>query len=151
MDLEALELTVMPPWHRVLVGELGQKELRGQDHNDRILEYLASCDTLPTHMKGQDETAWCSAFLNWAMERLGLPSTEKANARSWLAWGVPLRFPMLGSITVLWRGSRDGWMGHVGELVEIGPDYVGLLGGNQSDSVNISRYPRNRVLGYRTL
>lgn len=144
-------MSVVPPWHEVLTAEIGVKELLDNDHSPRILEYLDSVDTLPAHLKGVDETAWCSAFINWGMEQLGLPRTEKANARSWLNWGVPLRFPMLGSICVLYRGQRSGWQGHVGELVELGDDYVGLLGGNQSNEVNVSRYPRYRVLGYRTL
>ena len=151
-DTELPGLTIVPPWYEVLHNEVGVKEIRGEGrHSERILEYLASVDTLPAHLQGRDETAWCSALINWAMEQLGLPRTEKANARSWMAWGAPLRFPLLGCVTILWRGQRSGWQGHVGCLVELGDDFVGLLGGNQSNEVNISHYPRDRVLGYRTL
>jgi hypothetical protein len=41
--------------------------------------------------------------------------------------------------------------GHVGFYAGTEGSKVLVLGGNQSDEVNISRYPKNRILGIRHL
>jgi len=104
----------------------------------------------------QDEIPWCSAFANWCMKSAGVQGTNKANARSWLAWeqsAACLISPTFGAVTVLWRESVKSEKGHVGfyvgPAVLPGGNHVLLLGGNQSHQVNISAFPESRVLGYR--
>jgi surface antigen len=54
------------------------------------------------------------------------------------------------SLVVFWRGSRDGWQGHVGFISGVNSDgSLQVLGGNQGNSVNITRFDRSRVLAYR--
>ena len=140
---------VEPPWLVLAREELGVTEIAGPESDERIVEYLESVDTLPPGLKGTDHTAWCSAFVGWCVERAGFPSTEKANARSWLKWGIPLTTPAHGCICVLRRGDPMGWQGHVGFLVGLTLQTVTLLGGNQRNSVSIHTYPRVRALGFR--
>lgn len=144
--------TVKPAWLEIAEAEVGIKERPGPDeHHPRILEYLATCETLPESMRAQDETSWCSAFVNWCVEQAGHTGTNRANARSWQNWGTGLIEPMHGCIVTLWRDRIDSWKGHVGFLVGIDAEHVELLGGNQSNSVCYLRYPRSRVLSYRAL
>ncbi len=143
------------PWMDVARAELGVKELPGDRDNPRILAYLRST-SLPGPLASHDETAWCSAFVNWCVERSGFEGTDSAWARSWLRWGRDAGAdPPIGAIVVMQR-PPDPDSGHVGFLVEKpnpaaapGDRVVGVLGGNQSNAVCVSSYRALRVLGYR--
>jgi uncharacterized protein (TIGR02594 family) len=136
-----------PSWLTVARGELGVREVAGKADNPRIEEYLRTVTRLHDPA---DETPWCSAFVNWCVEHSGLVGTGRANARSWLRWGLPIATPRIGCVVVLWRQARASTKGHVAFLVGRGPGPVlQLLGGNQANAVSVRAYPRSRVLGYR--
>ncbi len=134
---------------KIAAGEIGVKEIHGNQHNPRILEYqeMTGLDF------GNDEVAWCSIFANWCALQAGLPRSNAANARSWLQVGRKTSFPIPGDIVVLWRESPQSWKGHVGFFMGFSHDGTDLfiLGGNQDDEVNIQKYDINRVLEYRRL
>ncbi|WP_019617196.1 SH3 domain-containing C40 family peptidase [Psychromonas ossibalaenae] len=132
------------PWIHYANNEIGVKEYRGERDNSRIVEYLKST-SLGTPYNENDETAWCSAFVNWCVESSGYEGTDSAWARDWLNWGERTNNPEKGDIVVFSRG--DG--GHVGFYIEENNNEIIVLGGNQSNAVKISPYPRSRVLGYR--
>jgi len=138
-----------PDWLAVARGEMGVKEYAGAADNPDVVKYLKSVESLSRSAQRNDETPWCSAFVNWCMEQAGLEGTDSAAARSWMSWGSGIDVPVEGCVTVLWRDSPDSWKGHVGFLVRETSSYVYLLGGNQSDEVNITKYSKRRVLGYR--
>src|SRR5437868_4734207 len=97
------------PWMQYALQEYGEREVPGPQSNPRILEFLRSVGN-----NGGDETAWCSAFANWCMTQAGIRGTGMANARSWLTWSnYCLARPAYGAVTILWRGSPNGWQGHV--------------------------------------
>jgi len=143
------------PWLAIAQAEIGVKEFPGDADNPRIVEYLRSTN-LGAPSSSQDETSWCSGFVNWCIERAGYEGTDSAWARSWLKWGKDAgEDPPIGAIVVLQR-PPDPTSGHVGFLVEkpslavpVEQRAIGVLGGNQSDSVRVSRYPAARLLGYR--
>ena len=139
-----------PEWMAVARKEMGTKEYAGDADNPDVVKYLKSVDTLSVSAQRNDETPWCSAFVNWCMEEAGIKGTENAAARSWLQWGSELAEPEIGCVVVLWRGSPAGWQGHVGFFVKETLTTVSLLGGNQGDQVNISKYSKDRVLEYRS-
>lgn len=134
------------PWYGIAMREMetGVDEIPGPQHNPRILEYHQSTTLRAT----DDETPWCSSFVNWCMEQAGHPGTRSALARSWLAWGRPLEEPRKGCVVVLQRGQHPT-QGHVGFLHGRERDRLLVLGGNQGDQVNIRSYPADRLLGYR--
>lgn len=141
----------IPAWLPIAINEIGVKEIEGPESHPRIVEYLKTCESLPESMKINDETAWCSAYVNWCVIQAGLKGTNKANARSWLGWGQKIDYPNIGDIIVFYRGKRSGWSGHVG--FNMGQDRHGnwnVLSGNQSDMVCVQPYPDPRVLGFRT-
>jgi hypothetical protein len=53
-----------------------------------------------------------------------------------------------GDIVIFSRGSKS-WQGHVGFFVKTAGAMIEVLGGNQSDAVNIQRYAKSRLLGVR--
>jgi uncharacterized protein (TIGR02594 family) len=135
------------PWYEIAQHELGVTEVPGPGDNPRIVEYLKST-TLGSPDNRNDETPWCSAFLNWCMEQAGIKGTNSAWARSWLNWG---REPTddewgEGVVVILERGANSG---HVGFLDDWDDNRVRLLGGNQGDKVGYAWFPDERVLGYR--
>ena len=136
------------PWMQYAFEEIGTREVRGHHDNRRIQEYLATVNLGHNH----DETAWCSAFANWCMRQAGIQGTGRANARSWLTWAntdACLDRPCFGAVTILWRGQRNGWQGHVAFYTGESQGKLLLLGGNQNNQVCIREYAANRVLGYR--
>lgn len=139
-----------PEWLSIARQEIGVKEFTGEADNPDVIKYLRSTK-LPRSAQFNDETSWCSAFVNWCIERTGLQGTNNPTARSWLKWGTEIEKPVKGCIVVLWRGSPTSWKGHVGFFIRETQNYVFLLGGNQDDEVNISKYSKDRFLGYRML
>ena len=135
---------ITPTWFDVAKKEIGVKEKRGGE-NPRIIEYH---DTT-TLSADEDEISWCSSYINWCFKQVKIKGTNSAAARSWLNWGVTLDEPKAGCVVVFWRESRTSWKGHVAFLDRIEGDRVFVLGGNQSDAVNVSSYPLEQVLGYR--
>ncbi|MDX2215634.1 MAG: TIGR02594 family protein [Oculatellaceae cyanobacterium bins.114] len=136
-----------PQWLTIARREMeaGVKEFPGDRDNPRIVEYLKST-TLDQGLASEDETAWCSAFVNWCMEQANRQGTNSAWARSWLNWGKSLRDPKLGCIAVFSRGEQSG---HVGFYIAQTPTHIRVLGGNQGDAVNITEIEKTRLLGYR--
>ncbi|HOZ21236.1 MAG TPA: TIGR02594 family protein, partial [bacterium] len=115
--------------------------------NPRIVEYLQST-MLESPWNANDETPWCSAFVNWCVERAGYEGTDSAWARSWFYWGTIIESPERGCIAVFKR-NNDPYCGHVGFFIEENQNGISVLGGNQSNSVKTSWYSRDDLLGFR--
>ncbi len=145
---EPIPAGTQAPWYVLAERELGVKERKGVHNNNRILEYHRST-TLSDDLARIDETPWCSSFVNWCVTQAGLAGTNSARARSWSKWGRKLRKPRPGCIVVLSRPRAGPDAGHVGFYAGETATRIKLLGGNQSDSVNIASYPRSRLIGYR--
>ena len=132
----------------VAMSQYGITETPGSKHNPEVLKYFHEMghDWIKT-----DETAWCSAFINWCAMWADKPFSDKLNARSWLDVGEEVEVPNVGDIVVLWRESVNSWKGHVGIFIREAGNTVYILGGNQNNSVNVKAYPKDRVLQYRRL
>ena len=133
-------------WLKIAFAELHTAELRGPEDNNRILTYLRTCESLPDDMKNSDETAWCSAFMNWCVEHAGYAGTDSAWALSWKNWGQPA-LKRRGRIAVFERYVRQNGVtktfGHVGFYLGMVDGKILLLGGNQKDSVSVQLYPED--------
>lgn len=132
------------------LSQYGVKEIVGGDHNETILNYFKE---IGHDWVQDDETAWCSAFINWLCEKEGYTRSDKLNARSWLHVGhrVEPENVKVGDIVVIWREKPSSWKGHVGIYINEDEDYINILGGNQSNQVRISAYPKKRLLQYRRM
>lgn len=142
-------------WMDIAVAELGVHEdsLPGQ-HNARIVEYHQTTTLKAT----DDETPWCSSFVNWVLRQSGRSGTNNAAAKSWLNWGIEATDPVPGAIVVIKKktpgftqatGSSSGF--HVGFFVSATTTHIRLLGGNQGNQVKYSSFPLSayEVKGYR--
>lgn len=133
---------------RVGLGEYGVTEIKGKAHNQRVLHYFKVAGH---KWVKDDETAWCSAYMNYVCMTAGVEATGKLNARSWLNVGVEVDRPEPGNAVIFWRESESSWKGHIGIYIRETETHVYVLGGNQNNQVKISAYPKYRVLGYRQL
>ena len=134
----------------IALGEYGNIEIPGDENNPEIMKYYH--ETGRTWVDSET-TPWCDAFMDWTVMKAGGQPTPGLNARAWLDVGeLVLDFNLTDNIiAVMWRGSPDGWQGHVGIPIRKTDSHIYLLGGNQSDMVRISPYPINRLLGYRKI
>jgi len=131
-----------PKWLAEARHYIGEKEVKGAKHNPLIVQMFK--DIKRGGIK-DDETPWCAAFVGAVLERVGIKSTRFESAKSYIDWGIKLQRPMLGCIAVF---TRDGG-GHVGFVVGNAPNSdLMVLGGNQSDAVNIRSFSRHRVTAY---
>lgn len=123
----------------------GVKEYPGNGENRRIIEYLKSTN-LNAPDSARDETPWCSAFVNWCVEQPGYAGTDSAWARSWLNWGSAIAKQRHGCVAVLKRAVNNG---HVGFYLGATTTGIRLIGGNQSNEVNVATFKKEDLLGFR--
>ena len=91
---------------------VGTKELKGSADNPKIMEMYR---TVGHDWVEHDEVAWCAAFAGHCLEKAGIASTRKLNARSYLTWGEKVAGPEQakeGDVAVFTRGSNTA-QGHV--------------------------------------
>lgn len=127
---------------------LGTKEIKGSANNPRIMDMYR---TVGHDWIEHDEVAWCAAFVGHCLEKAGMASTRKLNARSYLSWGekvAGIEQAKEGDVVVFTRGASMA-QGHVAFFSKIAGSQIEVLGGNQSDSVTVARYASSRLLGIR--
>lgn len=125
----------------------GTKEVPGSGNNPVIMGWA---DETNTTYPG-DITAWCGLTISVAAKRAGWdyhPGKNALWARNWALWGqgVPVERAMLGDVLVFARGSG----GHVALYVGEDATHFHILGGNQSDAVNIVRKEKSSIIAVRS-
>jgi uncharacterized protein (TIGR02594 family) len=137
---------------------VGIQEVGGKVDNPQIMAML----NLDMSWPQSDEVPWCSAFANYVAWLLRLPRSKDLRARSWLQVGRGISLgdaePGGNDVIVLKRGSGPqpgpeviDAPGHVGFYAGRDGEWIEVLGGNQSDTVKVSRYSKDRLLGVRRL
>lgn len=135
-----LKRNAAAPWMSIATGQLGQEE-ENPGHNSSIIGYHATTGGFK-----DDETPWCSSFVNWSLKGAGIKGTNSARALSWSGWGNSLKKPAYGSIAIINYGGGKGHVGFVAGMNRSGR--VILLGGNQSDMVKYSAFSRSSIKEY---
>lgn len=121
----------------------GINEIKGPMHNATIMSWAKD---LGIKEYTSDEIAWCGLFVARVVTKAGFSMVEKPLwAQNWNKFGTKQITAMLGDVLVF---KRDGG-GHVGFYVAEDENYFHVLGGNQSDQVNITRIAKNRCIGIR--
>ena len=134
---------------RVALTQIGIKEFPGSvKNNPEILKYF---DATNHSWVRTDETAWCSAGINWVAREAGFERTGELNARSWLDIGEHTDQPDQGTVVIFWREDPNSWKGHVGFWIQKRGSQIWTLGGNQNNSWSIKPYPADRILDTRNL
>jgi uncharacterized protein (TIGR02594 family) len=134
-----------------MLSHYGLKEVVGPQSNPEILAFFTELGY--DWVNDDSTTAWCSACLSFYAKKCGYEYTGKLDARSWLRLPQPIIVlkPTIGDVVVFWRESPTGWKGHVGLFIAQDFNIIYTLGGNQSNALSISAYPRDQLLGYRQL
>lgn len=135
------------PWLAEAARLIGTTEIAGPSHNRTILDWAKAARI----SYAEDEVPWCGLFVAHCITATLPAEPIPANplgARQWMSFGREVA-PQLGAVMVFWRGSRDGWLGHVSLYWAEDANYFHVLGGNQSNAVNITKLDKSRLLGAR--
>jgi hypothetical protein len=146
-----LNLSPLPQTTIATLALLGTKEVPGRANSPVIMAMAAEAGLTPAQYPA-DETAWCGLAAAIIARRAGKPIDQVGNilgSRNWLKFGEPADVPSLGDFLVYWRGSRNGWQGHVGQYIAEDDRCFHTAGGNQSNAFTIARIEKSRLLGAR--
>jgi uncharacterized protein (TIGR02594 family) len=135
---------------------VGTTEVSGRMANPLVMAML----NLDASWPEDDEVPWCSGFVNFVCWLLRLPRSKSLRARSWLNVGIPIPLSQARvgwDVVIINRGGPHDpniidAPGHVtwyGGMLDL--DWFYGLGGNQSDTVKLSRYAVSDILGVRRL
>jgi uncharacterized protein (TIGR02594 family) len=125
---------------------IGTDEMQGDNDNPKIIAWAEQEGGNIARDYNHDSIPWCALFANMILTKVGLKGTETLWALDWDKWGVKLPGPAVGAFAPM---KRDGG-GHI--AIVVGHDQAGnlmMLGGNQSDAVNIQAFLRDRPLSFR--
>ena len=122
---------------------LGTKEIVGKIHNDEIIGWAKELDI--ENIYTNDEIAWCGLFVAICAKRANLEANITARealwALNWHKFGTRQTIAMLGDVLTFRRKTG----GHVGFYVGEDKDCYHILGGNQANSVNVTRIEKGRL------
>lgn len=123
-----------PPWTAAGMTKLGEREIKGPEHNPFITEEM--WEDLGAAWLKTDEDAWCGGMAAWCANEAGLPYPKLyPRAADWRTYGVACN-PQVGAFIVKARPGGN----HVAQLVGITVDglWYLALGGNQGNCVSIA-------------
>lgn len=121
----------------------GTKEAEGSHDNPEIMEWAKEVG-ISDYV--HDSIAWCGLFMAVVAYRSGKTVVNSPLwAANWLKFGVKSDIPQLGDVLVFQRPGGN----HVGLYVGEDATTYHVLGGNQSDSVSITRIQKARLRGSR--
>lgn len=133
-----------PPWLAKAKEYVGLKEIPGPRHNTKILSWLSKLGA----WWRDDETPWCGVYVAHCMREVGLPVPKFwMRALAWGDYGANLRASHVAPGAILVFSRKGG--GHVGFYVGEDKTYFYVLGGNQSNSVNIAKIAKARCVAIR--
>lgn len=119
---------------------IGTKEVIGAKHNPVILGWAKELGLGKVY--NADEIPWCGLAVAYAVHKAGLqPVKDPLWALNWAKWGEASPEPMLGDILTF---KRNGG-GHVGIYVGEDDECYHVLGGNQSNAMNVTRILKTRL------
>lgn len=133
------------PWMETAISLIGLKEYPGNADNPEIIDWAKNIGGWTKDFYKKDSIPWCGLFAGHCMAENGItPPKELLRALAWAGFGEKVE-PAFGAVMVF---KRNGG-GHVGFYVSEDKTTYHILGGNQSDMVNISRIEKNRFVAAR--
>ena len=142
--LENLRTITPPRIVREALALLGTTEIAGPKSNHIITAWAKETNSKDDNWYNTDSIPWCGLFVGVVAQRSEweLPK-EHLRALAWQNFGnkVNLNDAILGDVLVF---KRKGG-GHVGLYVAEDANSFYVLGGNQSDKVNIAKIAKNRL------
>lgn len=118
----------------------GTHEVAGPGNNAAIIGWASETGLRAVYTA--DSIPWCGLFMAVVAKRAGKEFPKNPLwALSWSSFGDDCKTPELGDVLVF---TRKGG-GHVGLYVGEDTHAYHVLGGNQSNSVNITRIAKSRL------
>ena len=125
----------------------GTLEAPGAADNPVILAWAKEVSKTLGASYTDDSVPWCGLFAAVVVKRAGKEVIRGPLwARNWTNFGVRVDAPGLGDVLVF---ERPGGGGHVGFYVAEDASAYHVIGGNQSDAVNVSRIAKSRCIAVR--
>ena len=122
------------------VKHIGTKEIVGKQHNPTILSWAKALGLEKVYTN--DEIPWCGLFVAYCAHAAGLEVVKHPLwALNWNKYGNVAKVAMLGDVLTF---TRNGG-GHVGIYVGEDATHYHVLGGNQNNSVSVSRIAKDRL------
>lgn len=127
---------------------LGLKEYPGTTNNNPVIMNMAKSLGI-SNIYQNDEVAWCALYMCHLCKITNKPMPftgyDILRAKSFENWGVASPQASLGDVLVFKRPEGA----HVGLYIAESPTTYFVLGGNQSNSVNITEIAKNRLTAVR--
>lgn len=136
------------PWIITAQKLIGTTEIPGPRSNPTILDWAKKLAGYVGINYDNDDLAWCGLFVGHVMRENGFtPPKICVRASEWTKFGVecPPGVRPYGGIAVF---TRQGG-GHVGFIVGQDATTLHILGGNQSNTVNVTRVSKDRLTSIR--
>lgn len=153
-------VAALPPRYRWLAREgaprmlvealrlFGVRETAGAASTQAIMDWARELGGAVARVYSADSIPWCGLFMAIVAERAGKPlPSSPLWARAWASWGEAAARAELGDVLVFVRNGG----GHVGVYVGEDETAYHVLGGNQGDTVSITRIAKARCIAVRRL
>lgn len=120
------------------------------ERSDRTTLASFFADKLDQHIDPA-RTPWCAAFINAVLSEAGYPTSGSNQGISFASYGTKVSTPRVGDIVVIkgGRSSRTHVGIYVGAEMRGNRKYIKLLGGNQSNHVQVSSYDARKIIAIR--
>lgn len=134
------------PWMETAKSLIGTKEIPGARSNPVIIEWAQTINPWVKKFYTNDDIPWCGLFVAHCMmdNNIQIEFQNPLSALEWAKFGKKVE-PCYGAVLVFYR---DGG-GHVGFAVGEDANYYHVLGGNQSNMVNVTRVAKSRLRSIR--
>ncbi|SIP88889.1 TIGR02594 family protein [Rhizobium sp. RU35A] len=148
MPGKSIPIPAEPIWMREARRLMGIAEVPGPQSNPVIIGWAKALGGWVASWYKNDDTAWCGLFVANVIATT-LPSealpANPLGALNWSKFGRELKIPEPGAILTFVRPGG----GHVGLYVGEDATHLHVLGGNQNNSVTITRIERGRLQAVR--
>lgn len=132
----------MPPWMAEMLRRIGLHEARDN-------AVLSAWLKIGRFLGNPANQPWCGDAVESCVAKTLPAEPLPANpffAQAWAKFGTDVVVPLVGAIGVI---RLSGSSGHVGIVSGIESSTIYLLGGNQSNAINVSGFPRSKFIAFR--
>lgn len=140
LALSTLSVTVAAPASAELLSKAQKYNGLHESKNNKTLRNILGVNPR--------STPWCGHFLSFVAKQAGrTPPKSFALAKSWTSYGyaVPVAKAKPGDVVVVRTGKRF----HAGILKRMTGKTAEILGGNQSNRVQVSNFSRKQIVSVR--
>ena len=135
-----------PKWLTTARRLIGTNEQAGKSSNPVILGWAAAMSPWVKDFYTDDDIPWCGLYVGYCLQTNGIsPPKDLLAARAYAKWGEDCPTAVPGTVLVF---SRNGG-GHVGFYVAEDEHHFHVLGGNQDNTVNVTRIAKSRCIAKR--